>query len=58
MFFKKKEGVVVKNKELKDLKGTISIGYCRSHKTIIIFVNFEGYKQKHTRLLPLIHGFR
>ena len=49
MFFKKrKPDIQVINKD--NLKGSIHIGYCRGHETLILFFNFEGYKQVHKRL--------
>ena len=51
MFFKKKNEIKIVNKH--NIKGEIYIGYCRGHETLILFLNFEGYKERHKRLLLL-----
>ena len=56
MFFKKKTSEL-KIKNDYNLKGKSYIGYCRGHETLILFLNFEGYKERHKRLLPLNFGF-
>ena len=53
--FSKKKEVKVYNPD--NLKGGIHIGYCMVHKTLILFLNFEGYQERHKRLLPLKFGF-
>ena len=50
MFFKTKSNINIKN--TNKLKGKIIIGYCRSDKTFIVFINLKGYKEQYKRLVP------
>ena len=54
LFKKKKEDLKIINNG--NFKGSIHIGYCRGHDTLI-FLNFGGYKETHKRLLLPVDFF-
>ena len=49
-FVKRKCDFKIVNRD--KLKGKTIIGYCHGHKTFIVFIKLQGYKEQYKRLVP------
>ena len=55
--FSKKRRVVIRNLTGEKIKGKITFAHCRGHNTIIVFINFDGFRKADQRLLHLNFGW-